>query len=290
VFRGSAAVAASVLTPRQLDGRRWHRLFRDVYADAVLDRDHMLAVRGAVLLMPANALITGRSAGHVWGGLEVPPDDPVEVWSPTRFGPVQGIRVTTTAMHTPCATERRGIPICTPAHGAWDMARSMELLDAVGWIDALARRRHLSRADLVAHGALHSVARDNSRCIETLRLADPRAESPPESSIRVALTIATAVQDLAPPVPQFIVLDADGYFIARVDLAWPERLLAIEYDGQWHADRDQLTRDRRRLRALNAAGWQVYPVTRDDLRDVDRLVRNILAVLAARPVVRASGR
>jgi Protein of unknown function (DUF559) len=96
---------------------------------------------------------------------------------------------------------------------------------------------------------------------------------------------ATSTPMLPPPVPQFTVVDLDGFFLARVDLAWPGRLLAIEYDGQWHADRDQLTRDRRRLRALNAAGWQVYPVTRDDLRDIDRLARNILAVLVERPVV-----
>ena len=65
---------------------------------------------------------------------------------------------------------------------------------------------------------------------------------------------------LPAPVPQYVVIH-DGYFVARVDLAWPRYRFAVEYDGQWHADRDQLTRDRRRTRALNAIGWYIYPVT-----------------------------
>jgi very-short-patch-repair endonuclease len=110
-----------------------------------------------------------------------------------------------------------------------------------------------------------------------LSLADARSESPPESTVRVALALAGVER----PVPQYSVM-RHGYFVARVDLAWPDIRFAVEYDGQWHSDRDQLTRDRRRLRELTAIGWQVYHVTRDDLGDVDRLVRNIAAAITAR--------
>jgi very-short-patch-repair endonuclease len=94
--------------------------------------------------------------------------------------------------------------------------------------------------------------------------------------------VAFVLAGVAPPVPQFTVLDADGYFIARVDFAWPWLRFAAEYDGQWHADRDQLTRDRRRLRDLTAAGWQVYHITRDDLKDLDRLAREIHGAIRRR--------
>jgi very-short-patch-repair endonuclease len=94
--------------------------------------------------------------------------------------------------------------------------------------------------------------------------------------------VALALADVAPPVPQFTVLDTDGYFVARVDFAWPWLRFAAEYDGQWHADRDQLTRDRRRLRHLVAAGWQVYHITRDDLGDLNRLAHDIQAAIRRR--------
>ena len=111
----------------------------------------------------------------------------------------------------------------------------------------------------------------------TLELCDPRAESPPESRLRVHIVRA----GLPVPTPQFQVF-VDGEFLARVDLAWPKIKLALEYDGQWHSDPGQLGRDRSRLRALNQAGWYVYHVTREDLRDVESLMRNLAAVLAER--------
>jgi very-short-patch-repair endonuclease len=61
-------------------------------------------------------------------------------------------------------------------------------------------------------------------------------------------------------------------------LAWPEIKLAVEYDGQWHADRTQLAHDRTRLRALNAAGWRVFHVTDRDMGDLATVLRELKAV------------
>lgn len=79
-------------------------------------------------------------------------------------------------------------------------------------------------------------------------------------------------------VPQYEVRLA-GRFVARVDLAYPDRRLAIEYDGTWHSESGQFARDRQRLNRLGAAGWRVVHVTAHDLRTgaaVD-LVRAALA-------------
>jgi len=51
---------------------------------------------------------------------------------------------------------------------------------------------------------------------DAVGLADLRAESPPESRVQVILTLARLVA-----VPQYTVRDADGTFVARVDLAFP---------------------------------------------------------------------
>jgi hypothetical protein len=278
VFLGSQAVVAGLLTRRQLDGQRWRRINHDVFADAALAVDHLLFVRGVALLMPFGAVIDGRSAAHVWGVPMAALDQPVEVWTPVPFGPVAGARIHRAPTRSGCVTERRGLPISTPAHTAWEIARTLAIHDAMEWIDALARRHRLTRADLTRHSALHSSGRGFRSAATTLRLADPRAESPPESRVRVAFAVA----GVPAPIPQFTVLDTDGSFIARVDFAWPWLRFAAEYDGQWHADRDQLTRDRRRLRELTAAGWQVYHITRDDLKDLDRLAREIEAALRRR--------
>src|SRR3712207_9447547 len=62
---------------------------------------------------------------------------------------------------------------------------------------------------------------------------------------------------------------------ARVDFAYPELKLAIEYDGAWHGKPGELGRDRRRLNRLSAAGWLVVFVTAADMHATDALVRRI---------------
>jgi hypothetical protein len=56
------------------------------------------------------------------------------------------------------------------------------------------------------------------------------------------------------------VFDADG-LVARLDFAYPDLKIALEYDGLWHGDRCAFLDDRRRLNRLNAAGGVVIHVT-----------------------------
>jgi very-short-patch-repair endonuclease len=82
------------------------------------------------------------------------------------------------------------------------------------------------------------------------------------------------------PQAQFEVR-VDGRFVARVDLAWPDRKVAVEYDGVWHADSAQVHRDRRRLNQLVSAGWTVLHVTSVRMHeDFPAVVAEIRAALA----------
>jgi very-short-patch-repair endonuclease len=47
----------------------------------------------------------------------------------------------------------------------------------------------------------------------------------------------------------------------RLDLAWPERKLACEYDGVAFHTGDRLFEDRARLNSLVRLGWTVVHVT-----------------------------
>ncbi|SFE17316.1 endonuclease domain-containing protein [Blastococcus tunisiensis] len=70
-----------------------------------------------------------------------------------------------------------------------------------------------------------------------------------------------------------------GRFLARVDFAWPERRLAVEYDGLWHGEPGQFTRDRRRLNLVHGAGWRVVFVTTADHEDPSRVLAEIASAL-----------
>ncbi|MFF5178766.1 endonuclease domain-containing protein [Micromonospora sp. NPDC000316] len=109
-------------------------------------------------------------------------------------------------------------------------------------------------------------------------LADGRAQSPPESQLRVRLVLG----GLPRPVAQHPVRLPTGV-VLHPDLAWPEYRVAVEYDGQWHADADQLHRDRRRLNLLVGAGWLVLHVTSRRLHaEFPAVLREVGAALTSR--------
>ena len=167
-----------------------------------------------------------------------------------------------------------GLRALRPARAVADLLRRLDLLEAVVVADAVLRARLCTleelRAELLAHTGLRGVVQAR----RALTLADPRAESPPESRLRVLLVLAGL-----DPVPQFEVRAGAGWY--RVDLAFPELRIAVEYDGREVHDRsDVFTADRRRQNALVAHGWVVLRFTAADLRR-DRQQGLIATVQAA---------
>jgi very-short-patch-repair endonuclease len=107
------------------------------------------------------------------------------------------------------------------------------------------------------------------------QLADGLAGSPQETRLRLLLHRSA----LPRPVAQYTVR-AGGRFVARVDFAWPEHRIALEYEGLWHGKaHQQVIADRRRLNDLTAAGWLVLFVTAADLRDPTRLLARLRTAL-----------
>ena len=130
--------------------------------------------------------------------------------------------------------------------------------------------------ELAAVRSLAAIGRGpgSLRARRVCALADGLAESPQETRLRLLLRSS----GLPVPVAQYRVRDADR-IVARVDFAWPEHKVALEYDGLWHGEPGQFAKDRRRLNRLTAAGWRVIFVTAADLRDPQSLLARIAAAL-----------
>jgi len=277
VFARSSPQARELLTPDDLRSKAWHRLHRGAYADAAIPLTHGLRAAGAHLVIPAVAAICSRSAAWLHGVELLDAADPVEVIVPrsARFGPVDGLAIRLADL--PKDDVISGTPnVTTAERTAWDIARFHDLVEAVVYLDAMTAARLVTVATLRKRLAAHTVKWGRRRMARALDLTDPRAESPQESRVRVRLVLA----GLPRPESQYQVFDGQR-FIARVDLAWPARRVAVEYDGVWHADAAQLHRDRRRLNQLVAAGWTVIHVTAVRLNDdFDAVVDEICAALA----------
>lgn len=280
VFRSRDAIAAGLLTRDQLGSRAWRRLFRGVYADATLPRSHALAITGAALIAPPSAVFAGRSAAYLLGAESlVDVETPVEVLVPEadRFGPVAGLRIRRTSLPLDDVRSVQRYTCTTPLWTALDIACSEDVPHSVVALDVLLGRGLVLPSHLLEAAGRLPIGRGTRRARRAVALADGRSESPPETVLRVLLRTAGML-----PVPQFVVRDAGGRVIARVDLAFPAARTAVEYDGAWHGHPGELGRDRRRHNALVAAGWTVLHITAADMHRPESVVASVQRLLSDR--------
>jgi len=95
------------------------------------------------------------------------------------------------------------------------------------------------------------------------------------------LRLVVVLDGLPEPVVQYEVHDRDGWLVARLDLAYPDHRLALEYDGDHHRERDTFRRDAVRLNRLHLMGWTVLRFTAADvLRTPGRTLTQIRTALA----------
>jgi Transcriptional regulator, AbiEi antitoxin len=88
----------------------------------------------------------------------------------------------------------------------------------------------------------------------------------PGSPAEMRLVRRLVAWGLPMPERQVEVRDEQGVFLGRVDLAWPERRLGLEYDGgEWHTPR-QWESDEAREHAIEELGWCLERVDKFDLR------------------------
>ncbi|MGW4467430.1 endonuclease domain-containing protein [Micromonospora sp. NPDC004704] len=281
VFYGRDAVSQGLLTKNELRSGAWRQLLRNVYADSRMEISHRTRCRAAAYwLFPPGCLLAGRSAAVLYGGVSPAADTPVEVLvrPESRFGPMQEMRIHVASWDEREAHRIDGIAVTGIERTCWDVACWAETVEAVVVLDSLVAAGAVTVERLRDYALAHAGDRGWRKLSRAADLVDGGAESPQESRLRVRLVLA----GLPAPITQYVIARA-GQFIARVDLAWPDRKVAVEYDGLWHDDPSQFHRDRQRLNQLGRDGWIVIHVSAKRLReDFESIVTEIRTALAAR--------
>lgn len=281
IFRGSDAIRAGLLSKDDLRSPAWRKLFRGVYADARIPaaggyRQRCLAASRYVV--PERAAIAGRSAAWLLGVRLAPEADPIEVVTPwdARFGPVEGLRIHVADLPEDDVHVVDGLRRTNPLRTCWDLAQWLSVPEAVAYLDIMIARRLVTTTALAAYAHQRTGRRGWRKLLRALSLTDPAAESPQESRLRVRLVLA----GLPKPVSQHVI-EAQGDFLGRVDLAWPELRVAVEYDRSWHGEPGRLEADRARLnRLVITEGWIALHITKRRFReDFEGVVRELRAAL-----------
>lgn len=274
----TATAAAHGITPSALRSQVWRHVFRAVWVHESVPDTRDVRLAAVRLVLGEDAFVCGLTAAWLYG-IDVQDRRGDLVWvgyqarRRCRQRPGCLVReITVTPEDLACWS---GVVVTSPVRTAFDCARWLSTVEGVVVGDALVHAGLLTVDALARYGSEHRPLRNIRRLDQALNLIDPAAESPMETRLRLLLVRS----GLPRPVSQHVVRDHVGAFVARLDLAFPEELVAVEYDGSLHWR--QRRADDRRRDGLRALGWTVIVASAEDYYEAPEaltaMVRRALA-------------
>ena len=191
---------------------------------------HRLDARAALDQLSPGAVLSHASAA-VWHGLptwRVPLTRVQVVRARSSGGRVhRRVHVLTGPLSSEEILLVDGLPVTSVARTVVDLARTVSFESGVVTADAALAAGVVTMDDLELALARCKGWPGCPRARRVVAFADGRAESVGESRSRVAIARA----GLPAPLPQWVVCDAAGRFLGKVDFGWPDRRTVAEFDG-----------------------------------------------------------
>lgn len=239
------------------------RLLRGVYVRADVPDSYDLRLAAVRRVVTPDHIACDRTAAWIYdvramdGGVDqrLPP---IEVCrfrghEPTRRRDVRG-RERDLAPHD--VHEVHGLRVTTPLRTALDLGCILRRREAIAALDQFRRKFAIAETTLSREAVRYAGRRGVVQLRELIPLSDASAESPRESWTRLEIHDAGLPQ----PVSQFVVAE-DGVPLFRLDFAYPDERIAVEYDGwEFHSTPEQRAHDAERRRWLTRHGWCVIVV------------------------------
>jgi very-short-patch-repair endonuclease len=277
-FRTDVAVEAG-LGRKRLRGADLHVPFHGVRVPAEAPLNLLTRCRALQLRLP-HAHFCGATAALLYGaplplGLEQSRIVHVCVVNERRAPTGKYIRGHRRIFDDADVRMLNGVRVSTPARMWCELGAVLEFRDLVAVGDYLIHHRSplATRAELAGAIAKYPGRRGTKQLPEVLRVLSDRAESAQESRVRVLL-LQGGLRDFR--INHWVTTTAGKRY--RIDIAFPEQRLAVEYQGAHHADLAEWRKGITRRAALEADRWRVLEIAANDVGpDLPELVRARLA-------------
>jgi hypothetical protein len=273
--------------------RRVRREFRDVYVDSRVPDSRRGRLRAIALVKPDGAIACNETAAWLYG---------LDVFAPGQrrsFTPSFVVAHGSTRIERPGVDCRQaiidsedldfvdGIHVTNPLRTTSDLLRRMYRPYGLAAADAFAKASLVSVGELQDYVARLKGFRGIVQARSLAAIVEPKAESPGESWQRLQ------IWDAGFPMPesQHEVVDDLGR-VRRLDLAYPEILVASEFDGrEFHTDPVHQAHDAERRDYLSTAyGWRWCNGSRERLFGSDHSFEHELgSLLGMEPLPRRWG-
>lgn len=246
---------------RRIKSGRWIWFMPHVIVLAGVPSGWHQMLMGACLSVGRHAVASHRAAAVLWE-LDGWGPEMVEISAPSK---ARRERVVIHRLAAPSddVTRRAGIPVTDPTCTILDLAAVSNSYELERALDSALRKKltHLA----LLRDRLEARARQGRNGVCAMRrLLDVRDPSSAPHASGLEVRFARFVRDhgLPKPLPQFVITDENGDFVARPDFAYPQERLAIELQSYaHHHDRPQWEKDQSRAGDLSAIDWLMFPVT-----------------------------
>jgi hypothetical protein len=288
VVTGAQAVASGL--SQAAIGRRvregsWTREHSNVYRIRAAPATFEGRAFAAVLAGGPGALASFTTAGRL---LQVEVGlDGIHITVPNR----RRVRIPGVVVHRPVRvgkkdTTRVGvIPVTSPSRTIIDLAAVLAAPALEDAIDDLRRRALIDVPKLAARvGRMNPAGRRGIVLLRRL-LAERVGVAVPGSNRERDVGALLKDAGLPAPVPQYVICDEGGRFVAQVDYAYPEARLVVEFDGyEKHSSRRQWENDLVRQNAVSELGWRFLRISS---RQADNAPHRVIDLVSGR--LRAAG-
>lgn len=271
----------SLIHHRMATGR-WVRMLPGVFRHASTPVSWLMQVHASVLWGGEGAVASHRTAAALWGFDGFPRAEVELSIQSTRRISSPGVTVHRREPLDPADLTRSwGIPVTRPPRTVVDLAAVIEDSDGLeaavdaalrsGKLSASMLERVLARVRRTRHPGVGRL----DRVLERRRGTLVRTDSPAETRLLRVLASGGL------PLPECrYEVKAGRELVARIDLAYPDAKLAIEYDGyRYHSSRLAWAKDTSRANELVSRGWRVLRFTAEDLRRPEAVCASVREAL-----------
>lgn len=275
----------------------WHRIRPGAYCSGALwdglsatDRYRLLC-RAVLMKAHPSSVLTHVSAAvergaPVWG---IPLDEVHTTRTDGRGGRREaGVIHHRNVLPAEHVEMVNGVPVTVGARCAVETCTMAGVEAALVTVNGLLHSGQANLADVTAFAHDTRFWPESLSTTLVLRLADPRIESVGESRTCYFFFC----HHLPRPEPQVVIHDEQGREFARVDFAWADLGVFLEFDGkvkylEYRRDGESLEEfllreKKREERICLLTGWVCLRISWADLANPERLARRIRAVLDSR--------
>jgi len=281
-------------TPQEIRHRvdvgLWRRFHDGVYVVAGARETYEQRLIAACLAIGPETAASHRAAATMHDLLRYR-EPPIEVTTTRRRSPeLVGVTVHRLAdLRDRWIVERDGVRATTVARTLVDLGAVASPRTVEAALDRATGRRLVSYRDV--RDSMVAVARKGRRGVGTIRpLLEVRiGRVMPAGVFEARMSSLLSRAELPAAVPEFVVTDEHGGFIAVVDFGFPDRRVAIEVDGyEFHSSPKAIADRDARDRLLASVKWAPLHFGWHEVDGQEhRVVEEIRRVLRSRPLFSA---